>query len=195
MASKNMPVARQDKILQWLEEEGSLSISELQSRLGVSHMTVHRDLDQLSRQGSIDKVRGGAILKGISEERKVQPLTCSMCKRTVRRRQEFIIRPVGEAQLTACCPHCGLMLLAEIPTVDSSLARDYLYGHMVNVYQAFFVIAPVVRLCCEPTVLCFARKADAQSFSKGFGGLVMDFSQAKSYLVNSHNREMSGTEE
>ncbi len=191
MASKKMPAARQEKILKWLEEEGSLSIAELQSRLGVSHMTVHRDLAQLSRTGRIDKVRGGALLKSSSESHDASRPTCSMCKRSVTRRQEFIIRPVRAEQLTACCPHCGIMLLTDVPSVDSSLARDFLYGHMVNVYQAYYVIAPAVRLCCEPTVLCFARQADAENFGKGFGGLVMDFFRAKSYLTSLHHKEMS----
>jgi len=97
-----------------------------------------------------------------------------------------MILPKGKDQLTACCPHCGLMLLSDITEVDSALARDYLYGRMVNVYQAYYLVASDVSLCCEPTVLCFAKLADAEKFSLGFGGHVMDFSQALSHLTSSH---------
>ena len=39
-----------------------MQISELVSMLGVSEMTVHRDLDVLQREGYLTKLRGGAVL-------------------------------------------------------------------------------------------------------------------------------------
>ena len=53
---KSVPEARRQQIMDWLSEEGSLSIRELQNRLNVSHMTVHRDLDMLAEQDKIRKV-------------------------------------------------------------------------------------------------------------------------------------------
>jgi DNA-binding Lrp family transcriptional regulator len=189
MVSKNMRSVRLKQILTWLEEEGALSIKEFQSRLSVSHMTVHRDLDTLSKRGLINKVRGGAILAQDPREAGFAGSDCTMCGSRISRRLEFYISCKGKEQIAACCPHCGLMLLSDYPEAAAVLARDFLYGHMVNIYQAYFVIGSEVRLCCEPTVLCFARKSDAIKFSNGFSGQVMVYSEAKSYLSSSHHVE------
>lgn len=189
MTQKSIPTVRRQQILTWLNEQGSLSIVELETKLNVSHMTVHRDLEDLAEQGLIRKVRGGAVLVQDNERQRNNQSSCAMCGMRVTERLEFIILPKEDSQLTACCPHCGIMLLADNPSVDSTLARDYLYGRMTNVYQAYYVIASDVRLCCEPTVLCFARLSDAEKFSQGFGGLVMDFSQTTNYLTASHKMD------
>jgi len=183
---KGVPEARRQQILNWLEEEGSLSIRELEARLGISHMTVHRDLDKLAEQHLIRKVRAGAILAQRQEEQHKIQHTCAMCAGRISRRSEFIIMRKGGAQVSACCPHCGILLLSDNVEEESALARDYLYGRMVNVYQAYYVIASDVRLCCVPTVLCFASISDAEKFSHGFSGQVMDFSQALIHLAASH---------
>ena len=51
---------RQQRILDLLQAKGFVRIDELADRLSVSAMTVHRDLDVLSEQGLLSKVRGGA---------------------------------------------------------------------------------------------------------------------------------------
>lgn len=55
---------RQALILQEVRGSGSARVSELTSRLGVSDMTIRRDLEVLARAGFIDKVHGGAVLPG-----------------------------------------------------------------------------------------------------------------------------------
>ncbi len=183
---KGVPEARRRQILNWLEEEDSLSIRELESRLDISHMTVHRDLDKLAEQNLIRKVRGGAMLaQKLEEQHKIQH-TCAMCDRRISSRSEFIIMRKGEVQVSACCPHCGILLLSDEVEEESALAKEYLYGRMVNVYQATYVISSDVRLCCVPTVLCFASISDAEKFSHGFGGQVMDFTHALIHLTASH---------
>jgi len=52
---------RQGLILQEVGKLGAARIADLALVLGVSEMTVRRDLDTLSEQGLIDKVHGGAI--------------------------------------------------------------------------------------------------------------------------------------
>jgi DeoR/GlpR family transcriptional regulator of sugar metabolism len=55
---------RQSLIVQELRRTGSARVSELTQRLGVSDMTVRRDLDALARIGLVEKVHGGAVLPG-----------------------------------------------------------------------------------------------------------------------------------
>ncbi|HZC39914.1 MAG TPA: DeoR/GlpR family DNA-binding transcription regulator [Streptosporangiaceae bacterium] len=55
---------RQSVILQDVRRAGSVRVSDLTQRLGVSDMTVRRDLEVLARAGLIEKVHGGAVLPG-----------------------------------------------------------------------------------------------------------------------------------
>jgi len=55
---------RQALILQEVRGSGSARVSELTLRMGVSDMTIRRDLEVLARTGLIDKVHGGAVLPG-----------------------------------------------------------------------------------------------------------------------------------
>ena len=55
---------RQSLILEDVRRAGSARVSELTQRLGVSDMTIRRDLEVLARAGLIEKVHGGAVLPG-----------------------------------------------------------------------------------------------------------------------------------
>jgi DeoR/GlpR family transcriptional regulator of sugar metabolism len=55
---------RQSLIVQELVRAGSAKVSDLTRLLGVSDMTVRRDLDVLAQTGLIEKVHGGAVLPG-----------------------------------------------------------------------------------------------------------------------------------
>ncbi len=54
---------RQRWIADSILQKGSLQIDDLCKRFGVSSMTIHRDLDELDRQGVVRKVRGGATVQ------------------------------------------------------------------------------------------------------------------------------------
>jgi DeoR family transcriptional regulator of aga operon/DeoR family fructose operon transcriptional repressor len=53
---------RRQAIIEALEEAGQLSVSALSQRFGVSEVTIRGDLQALSEQGLIQRVRGGAII-------------------------------------------------------------------------------------------------------------------------------------
>jgi DeoR/GlpR family transcriptional regulator of sugar metabolism len=53
------PEHRQKRITDVVMERGTMSAQELSTMFGVSVMTVHRDLDELERQGIVRKYRGG----------------------------------------------------------------------------------------------------------------------------------------
>src|SRR5690349_3268050 len=55
-----LPAQRQDRILAEIERVGGARIAQLAELLGVSEMTVRRDIDALARQSLIKKVYGGA---------------------------------------------------------------------------------------------------------------------------------------
>lgn len=53
------PAHRQQAIAEHVLAHGSASAADLADRFGVSLMTIHRDLDELQRQGVVRKLRGG----------------------------------------------------------------------------------------------------------------------------------------
>ncbi|MFI6595865.1 DeoR/GlpR family DNA-binding transcription regulator [Nonomuraea sp. NPDC050536] len=52
---------RRDLTLRLVRGAGQTTLAELAERLGVSEMTVRRDLDELQAQGLVKRVRGGAV--------------------------------------------------------------------------------------------------------------------------------------
>jgi DeoR/GlpR family transcriptional regulator of sugar metabolism len=56
------PSRRQKWITEYILEQGSLEVDELSEQFKVSRMTIHRDLDELERQGVLRKSRGGATV-------------------------------------------------------------------------------------------------------------------------------------
>lgn len=56
---------RQATILEYVRTHGGARVSDLTQLLGVSDMTVRRDLDVLSGRGLVDKVHGGATAVGM----------------------------------------------------------------------------------------------------------------------------------
>jgi DeoR/GlpR family transcriptional regulator of sugar metabolism len=65
-----LPAQRQDRILAEIERAGGARIVQLAELLGVSDMTVRRDIDALAVRGLVKKVYGGATVpqQGTSDE-------------------------------------------------------------------------------------------------------------------------------
>ena len=195
MGKKEMPSRRQAAIVSWLEEEQSLTITQLVERFEVSAMTIHRDLTRLQQLGVVRKVHGGVELAqaaAYGEEQtavsaQFSASVCAMCNHKAPARTSFVVTWDGGEQSTYCCPHCGLLALHGGKTAVSTLARDFLYGRMINVFQAQFLIHSDVQLCCIPSTICFATAVDAQKFQRGFGGDIMNYTQAIAHLTASHH--------
>jgi DeoR family fructose operon transcriptional repressor len=54
------PAVRRQQILERIQRDGGVSVADLARDLTVSSITVHRDLEQLSRDGLVERVHGGA---------------------------------------------------------------------------------------------------------------------------------------
>lgn len=55
-----LKLERQDEIVKQVWQRGTASIVDLAALLGVSEMTVRRDLDELGAEGRLQRIRGGA---------------------------------------------------------------------------------------------------------------------------------------
>jgi len=179
-----LPNERQQQILNWLREQGSLTIDGLSERLGVSIMTVHRDLDALAKAGTVIKVHGGVTLT--APDKKANDSVCYLCGIALQPRTSFVILKADGKAVSACCPHCGILLLRDTPNLDYALTKDFLYGRTINAAQGVYLLESAVGTCCMPSVLCFATHDDAARFQKGFGGKLMSFSEAQAHLTHHH---------
>jgi len=177
---------RRQVILAELEALGRVRVNDLARTLGVSRMTIHRDLAQLANEGLLEKVFGGAVAR---EQEQPSNDGCVMCGRSNQDRTAFVINCADASQLQACCPHCGIMVLMARMEAVSAMAADFLHGRMINVRSAFFLIDPDLTVCCSPTVLCFGAQQDAARFQMGFGGEIMNLTQAQAYLKDSMTLE------
>ena len=58
------PERRRDQILAYLSARDRTSVGDLSQVLGVSEVTVRKDLDVLEAQGVLTRVHGGAVVSG-----------------------------------------------------------------------------------------------------------------------------------
>src|SRR5246500_1200217 len=76
------PDPRRQQMLDLLEETGTLNVSELAERFGVSVVTIRKDLDELEAEGLLERTFGGAVFSHRSRFNK------SFLHRTMEHRQE-----------------------------------------------------------------------------------------------------------
>ena len=63
---------RQQDLILLAEKHGEITIKALAQQLGVSEMTIHRDLEYLQEAGMVYKKRGAAVFVGRSEQRNLR---------------------------------------------------------------------------------------------------------------------------
>ena len=170
---------RQHKILEMLNEQEILSVAEMQAALQTSLPTVYRDIRALVQAGQIERVTGGVM----KAQNLSSPSRCSYCKAPITAKTSVSIQTKDNRQISACCPHCALLELKKQPQAISALAPDFLYGNMVNMRTAAYILESRIILCCIPSVLLFGRLEDAQRFQLGFGGDILTFEQAQERVI------------
>lgn len=192
-----LPINRHQKILDILNEDGIVHISQLSQEFDVSEMTIHRDLAQLETEGYLRKVRGGAVPVPAplqkSGQSTVAAEACFMCQMTPRSQTQMTLNLADGSAKRACCPHCGLHGLQMMGNqIVSALVTDFLRGNIINAQAAIYLVEPDITVCCTPTILAFQRKDDADRFQKGFGGHLMSMDETLNHLSHAMKLHQSG---
>ena len=59
---------RRMKILDWLQEEGSVRVRDLSAAFAVSEATIRQDLEKLETEGHVTRQHGGAFLRAVTKQ-------------------------------------------------------------------------------------------------------------------------------
>ena len=114
---------RRELILAEVERVGGVRVSELTDLLGVSDMTVRRDLEHLEAHGWLRKVHGGAVLAASSTEEpgfEAKSVLQQPAKRAIAARAAQLIEPNSAIALSAGTT--TWMLARHIATAPQPLA-------------------------------------------------------------------------
>lgn len=60
-SSQLLPAERRNRIVDILQEEGSVRVGALSERFGVTEITIRRDLDTLAQRNLLERTHGGAV--------------------------------------------------------------------------------------------------------------------------------------
>lgn len=66
--SERFDFVREEVILHELTSQGRVMVNDLAERLGVSTVTIRKDLDSLERRSLLRRVRGGAVVSSVGDE-------------------------------------------------------------------------------------------------------------------------------
>jgi nitrous oxide reductase accessory protein NosL len=85
----------------------------------------------------------------------------------------FVVTMKTGEDVTYCCPHCGLWVMAkEKDKVKSAKARDFISGEWIDASKAVYLFKSKAVPACSPSWIAFGSKKDAERFKKGFGGTI-----------------------
>lgn len=88
---------RRSQIMSEVRRNGAASVVDLATALGVSDMTVRRDIEQLATEGHLDRVRGGATIPRLPDNAELgfpnQARRLLAEKRAIARRAATLVEP------------------------------------------------------------------------------------------------------
>jgi DNA-binding transcriptional regulator LsrR (DeoR family) len=178
-------------MLAYLREQRGGSLGQLVDELGVSKMTVHRDLALLEKRGLVRRVFGAALPVDVPDEERdpappsgaAERPSCLMCLRPTSDHLRYSISLESGTQQFACCPHCGLAAqLMSQQAVVSAMVADYLSGMPHPAQRSWYLLGSAAAPCCRPSVLAFAEHDMAARFRDGFGGDLLPHTEALAHL-------------
>lgn len=107
------PERRREQILALLSARDRTSVGELSQLMGVSDVTVRKDLDLLEQQGLLTRVHGGAVVSGRGR----------LEQRFAAREQQHIEQKRRIAQAAAALVHSGQRIFLDASTTALQVAR------------------------------------------------------------------------
>lgn len=173
-----LPVERLNRIKELIQKKEHIKISELSKELGVSEMTVHRDLKPLIDEGLVIKTFGGVTINHHPQNPSAN--NCVYCNRDIHERLAYrIILPHKKIEM-GCCAHCGLLRHRQLgELVVQAICYDFFRQTTISAPLAWYVMDTSIDIgCCQPQVLTFEWRDHAEKFVKSFGGHVYSFQQA-----------------
>ncbi|HLR75517.1 MAG TPA: DeoR family transcriptional regulator [Virgibacillus sp.] len=173
-----LPVERLNHIKKLIQKQKHIKISDLSTELGVSEMTIHRDVKPLIDEGIVIKTFGGITLA--RDLQQVPENNCVYCSRHIHERLAYrIILPKDKIEM-ACCAHCGLLRHRQLgDIVVQAICHDFFRQTTISAPLSWYVMDTSVDMgCCQPQVLTFEWRDHAEKFIKGFGGHVYSFPEA-----------------
>ncbi|MFO3797232.1 MAG: DeoR/GlpR family DNA-binding transcription regulator [Anaerolineales bacterium] len=106
-------LSRHQTILALLEEQGEVRVGDLCQQLGVSEMTIRRDLSELERAGLLRRVHGGAVS---ARGRSYEPPFLTRANEHLAQKQRI-------GQLAASLVHDGDSIALDVGTTTLEVAR------------------------------------------------------------------------
>ena len=107
------PERRREQILAYLSQRERTSVGDLSQVLGVSEVTVRKDLDQLEAQGMLTRVHGGAVVSGRGR----------LERYFATREQEHLEEKRRIAQAAAALVQSGQQIFLDASTTALQVAR------------------------------------------------------------------------
>jgi nitrous oxide reductase accessory protein NosL len=124
---------------------------------------------------------------------------CPLCNREIHQHMGVKITHNG-FPLKTCCMACALTYHHEVKNVEITAATDFVTNSPIDPKKAFYVVGSDISPCtqdvkvkkfirephdtlyacydrCEPGILAFSKKADAETFQQTHGGRVKLFDQ------------------
>lgn len=135
---------RRRQVLQWLEQEGRVQVTEVARRLAVSPMTVRRDLERLEADGLLVRTHGGALPVGVTTPREL-PYASKRARQVEAKRKigrlaaslvragETVILDAGSTTLEIA-RHLPPRITLKVVTNDLLIARELADRKGIDVY-------------------------------------------------------------
>lgn len=185
-----LPIERQQKIMEWLQENKAMKISELSERLHVSEMTIYRDTKPLIEEGRLLKTKNGVMLY---EQPAILSNHCSYCKKLAEGRLAMTLIKKDQTIETLCCAHCAVLRYFDMESaVDQLIGQDFLTDVTISGKAAVYLLSPTIDIhCCEPRVLMLGTRQRAEGLQTGFGGEIGNLTETY-HAIKSNMDQNSG---